>query len=148
MILMRDRRPEQCHNAVARVLIDRPFEAVDPVGEDGEELIHDLVPLFRIYLFGEVHRALHVGEEDGYLLPLALEGAPRSKDLLGEVFRGVGTRIALRRFLRSTGQRLPALAAKSFARLILGAARGTGESQACAAPGTEFSALPILATAG
>jgi hypothetical protein len=48
---------------------------VDPLGKDREDPIHDLVPLFRVDLLGEVHRALQIGEEDGHLLPLALEGA-------------------------------------------------------------------------
>jgi hypothetical protein len=46
------------------------------VAEDLEEAARDLVPLFGVDLLGEVHRALHVGEEDGDLLSLAFERAP------------------------------------------------------------------------
>ena len=42
--------------------------------EDREEAIHDLVPLFRIHLFGEVHRPLHVGEQHRDLLALTFKG--------------------------------------------------------------------------
>ena len=48
-----------------------------------EEAVHDLVPLFGVELLGEIHRALHVGEEHGDLLALAFEGATRRQDLLG-----------------------------------------------------------------
>jgi hypothetical protein len=47
-----------------------------------------------IDLLGEVRRAFHVGEENGDLLPLALKGTPRRKDLLGEVLRRVGAGVA------------------------------------------------------
>ena len=94
MILVRDRRSEQRHDAVARVLIDRAFEAVNSVRKDREETIHNLVPLFRVDLFGKVHRALHVGEEDGHLLALAFESGARREDLLGEVLRRVGPGLA------------------------------------------------------
>jgi hypothetical protein len=121
---------------------------VHSLGEYLEEAVKDSVPLLRIELLGQIHRPLHVGEEDGHLFALAFEGAAGGEDLLGEVVRGVGPRIALRRFLRGAGQLLPAFTAKSLARLIAGAAPGTGESQRCAAPGTEFPALPIIVSAG
>jgi hypothetical protein len=38
--------------------IQRPLEAVDAVGEDLEEAVHDPIPLLRIDLLAEVHRAL------------------------------------------------------------------------------------------
>jgi hypothetical protein len=103
MILVRDRGTEEGHDAVAGVLIHRALEAVYAIGEYLKETVQDLVPLFRIELLGEVHRALHVGEEDGHLLALALEGASRGEDLLGEVLGRVRARVAQRRFLRSCG---------------------------------------------
>jgi hypothetical protein len=66
---------------------------VDALGEDREEAIHDLVPFLRIYLLGEIHRALHVGEKHRDLLALALDSGARREDLLGEVLRGVGAGI-------------------------------------------------------
>jgi hypothetical protein len=47
---------------------------VNALGEDGEEPIHDPVPFLGIDLLGEIHRALHVGEEHRDLLALAFEG--------------------------------------------------------------------------
>jgi hypothetical protein len=41
--------------------------------EDREEAIHDLVPLLGIYLLGDIHRALHVGEKYRHLFALAFE---------------------------------------------------------------------------
>jgi hypothetical protein len=55
---------------------------MNPVGKDLEETVEDAVPLLGIDLFGQRYGALHVGEEDGHLLPLAFEGAARSQDLL------------------------------------------------------------------
>ncbi len=97
VILVRDRRAEQRHDAVAGVLVDRAFEAVHAVGEDREEALEDAVPRFRIELLGQLHRALHVGEEHGDLLALAFERGLRLEDLVGEVFRGVRARVAFRR---------------------------------------------------
>ena len=74
VVLVRDRRAEQRHDAVAGELVDRALEAMHAVGEDREEAIEDLVPLFGIELLGELHRALHVGEQHGDLLAFAFEG--------------------------------------------------------------------------
>jgi hypothetical protein len=71
-------------------LIHRPLEAVNPVGEDLEEALHDPVPCLGVDRLREIHRPLHVGEQDGHLLALAFEGAARGKDLLGEVLRRIG----------------------------------------------------------
>ncbi len=48
-------------------------------------MVHDVVPLLGIDLPGEVHRALHVGEEHSDLLAFALEGAAGLQDLIDEV---------------------------------------------------------------
>src|SRR5262245_27484249 len=71
MILVSNRCPEERHDAISGVLINGALESVDSFGEDREEAIHDLVPLLGIYLLGEIHRTLHVGEEHGHLLALA-----------------------------------------------------------------------------
>jgi hypothetical protein len=75
VVFMRDRGAEQCHNAVACVLVDRTLEAVNAIGEDLEEAVEDLVPLFGIELLSQIHRALHVGEQHRHLLALAFQGA-------------------------------------------------------------------------
>ena len=95
---MSDRRAEERHDAVAGELVHRTLEAVHPLGEELEEAIEDVVPLLGIELLGELHRALHVGEEHRHLLALALEGTARCEDLLGEVLRGVRARIAFAPF--------------------------------------------------
>src|SRR5207342_603577 len=74
VVLVRDRSPEQRHDPVASELVDRALEAMNALGEDPEEPIHDLVPFFGIDLLGEVHGALHVGEEYRHLLAFTLEG--------------------------------------------------------------------------
>jgi hypothetical protein len=85
VILVSDRCTEEGHDPIASVLIDRPLEAVNAVGEDLEEVLHDPVPFLGIELLREVHRPLHVGEENRDLLALTLESAPRRENLLGEV---------------------------------------------------------------
>jgi hypothetical protein len=52
VVLVRDRRAEERHDAVARVLVDRPLEAVHAVGQDLEKAIEDRVPLLGIDLLG------------------------------------------------------------------------------------------------
>ena len=71
VVLVRDRRAEERHHAVAGVLIHRTLEAVHAVGEELEEAIHDLVPVLGVEPLGELHGALDVGEEHGHLLQLA-----------------------------------------------------------------------------
>ena len=87
VVLVGDRRAEEGHDAVARELVDGALEAVDALAEDREEAGHDRAPLLGVRLLGELHRAHHVGEQDGHLLSLALERCPPGADLLGEVRR-------------------------------------------------------------
>src|SRR5881409_359324 len=54
-------------------------------GEELEEAVEEAVPLLGVELLGEVHRALHVGEENRHLLALAFEGGAGAQNLLGEV---------------------------------------------------------------
>ena len=72
VVLVGDRRPEDGHDPVAGELVDGPLEALDGVGEDREEALHDLAPLLGVVLLGEVHRPLHVGEQHGHLLALGV----------------------------------------------------------------------------
>jgi hypothetical protein len=90
VIFMRDRRPEESHDAVAGVLVHGTFEAVHPLGEDGEELVEDRVPLLRVELLGQLHRARHVGEQHRHLLALAFERGLRLQNFLGEMLGRVG----------------------------------------------------------
>jgi len=54
VILVGDRRAEERHDAVARVLIDGALEAVHALGENLEEAIEHAVPLFGVELLGEL----------------------------------------------------------------------------------------------
>ena len=122
MGLVRDRRSEEGHDPFAGVLVDRPLEAVNSVGEDREEALHDLVPVFRVDRLREIHRPLEVGEEDRHLLALAFDGAAGGEDLLGEVLRSVGPGVRWRSWLRNLSGRFPALAAELYAARVLEAA--------------------------
>jgi hypothetical protein len=87
MVLVRDRRAEERHDAVAGELVDRALEAVDAGGQDLEEAVEDAMPLLGIDAFGQLHRVHDVGEEHRHELPLALEHAPVAPDLVREVRR-------------------------------------------------------------
>ena len=101
VVLVRDRRAEQRHDAVAGELVHRALEAVNAVAEDREEAIHDRPPQLRVGLLGQIHRADHVGEQDRDLLALTIEIGPRVTDLVGQVLGGVGARVTLCRRLPS-----------------------------------------------
>ncbi len=89
MVLVRDRRAEQRHDAVAGELVDRALEAVDALAEDREEALHDLAPLLGVAALGEVHRAHHVGEQHRHVLALPFQHAAGA-DLPGELLGDVG----------------------------------------------------------
>jgi len=66
------RRPEQSHDAVADVLVDRSAEALDQGVDGRQKLTHDDLRLFRAELrckSGETHK---VDEHDRNLAPLGL----------------------------------------------------------------------------
>jgi hypothetical protein len=92
VIFVGERRAEQRHDAVAHHLVHRPLVTVNGLHHQLENRIEDLARILGIAVGQELHRALDVGKEDGYLLALALEGGFGREDLLGQVFRGVGLR--------------------------------------------------------
>jgi hypothetical protein len=148
VVLVRDRCAEQGEDSVAGRLRDVALVAVHSIDHELKRRIDDAPGLFGFDALIQLHRAFDVREERGDRLALAFEGAPRCEDFVSKMLRGVSARVALRRFLPSCDERLPALAAKSFVQLIVGTAGGTGEIQSRAALGAEFSALAIVATAG
>ena len=111
VVLVRDRRPEQRHDPVARELVHGALEAPDALGEQREEALHDLTPLLGVGLLGHVHRAHDVGEQDGHLLALAVE---RRRFVFGS-----------RDGRRCLPELLPAGVAEALAGGILGAAART-----------------------
>ena len=83
---------------------------MDALREDAEEAVEDAMPCLWIDLFGQIHRALHVGEQDRHLLPLAMECAAVGEDLLGQMARGVRARV--RHTRRIAAERHTALGAE------------------------------------
>src|SRR5262245_25609215 len=146
VVLVRDRRAEERHDAVAGVLVHRALEAVHPISEELEETINDPVPLLRIDLLGELHRPLDVGEEHRHLLALTLEHAAGAEDLLGEVLRGVSGGRPLGESRRLV-QRSAAASAELLAELGGRPARGTRAAEAAPALRAEaaLSAVPVTA---
>ncbi len=96
VVLVRDRCAEERHDAVAEVLVDGALEAVHAVTQDLEEALEQAVPLLGIELIRQLHRSLHVGEQDCDLLALAFERALRPQDLVGQVLGRVAARDPLR----------------------------------------------------
>src|SRR5262245_11703266 len=115
-------------------------------GEYLEEAVQYLVPLLGIELFGEVHRPLHVGEEDCHLLPLALESGARRENLLGEVLWSVGTRFG-GWSERSRADGLATLQAELGSSRQLGTARSAAMVELPAALEAEAGVLRIFGSA-
>ena len=68
VILVRQWRAEQGHDAVAHHLIDRALVVVDGVHHVREDRVQDLARLLGIAVGEQLHRALEIGEQDGDLL--------------------------------------------------------------------------------
>jgi hypothetical protein len=95
VILVRDRRAEEGHDAVAGELVHRAIEAVHALGEDLKQAIEDSMPFLWAELLSEFHRSLHVCKQDRHVLALAFQRGPGSENLLGEVLWCVITGRAL-----------------------------------------------------
>src|SRR5260370_34967624 len=68
---MGDRRAEHRHDAVAHVLVDMAAMLVDDAVRAGEELPKQCMDFLRIQLPTHRRKTRQVGEEYGYLAPLA-----------------------------------------------------------------------------
>src|SRR5262249_19428432 len=84
-IFVGERRTEEGHDPVARVLIDRPLEAVYLGGGTPEAGVNDRMHACGIELRGEGGQARHVREQHCHLFPLAFESTAGGEDLLGQV---------------------------------------------------------------
>ena len=93
VVLVGQRRAEEGHDAIAGVLIDGSFEAMDPLGQDSEEAIEDLMQRLGIESFGQCGAALDIGEEDRDLLAFALHRRACSQSALGQVVGRVVSRV-------------------------------------------------------
>ncbi len=85
VILMSDRRSEERHDPVPRVLVDGPFEPMHSGGQGLEETIEHLVPGLGADALRERLRPFHIGEEHRHLLAFSLERGAGGEDLLREV---------------------------------------------------------------
>jgi len=103
MVLVRDGRAEEGHEAVAQELVHGPLVAVDLGEHQLEGAIHELVDVLRVETLGQCGEARDVHEEDGDELALALQRALRDEDLLGQVLGGVALRF--RESRRERGRR-------------------------------------------
>ncbi len=109
MILVRDRRTEQRHDAVTGVLIHRAFVTVYGTAQDGEEAIEDAVPGLGAGFLRKLGRAFDIGKQNGDALALALHGRARLEDAIGQM---------LGRVIGNAGLRLLGVRGKFGAALI------------------------------
>jgi hypothetical protein len=92
VVLMRQRCPEQGHNAITHDLIHRAFIAMDRRHHPCQHRIKQLPGVLGIAVGKEFHRPFEIGKEHGHLLALPFQGAPRGENLLGQIGGGVGER--------------------------------------------------------
>ena len=78
VVLLRQGRAEQRHDAVAQHLVDGPLVTVHRLHHRANRPIQDVARGFRVAALDELERALDVGEEHGHLLALALQRAARA----------------------------------------------------------------------
>ena len=83
--LMRQRRPKQCHDAVAHDLVHRALIAMHGGHEALQYRIEELPRFLGITVGQQLHRALQVGEQHCDLLALAFHGAAGMQDLLSQI---------------------------------------------------------------
>jgi hypothetical protein len=88
-VLVGDRRAEESHHPVARVLVHRPLEAVHLGRDHLEAPVDDLVDLLGFEPLGQAREAREVGEEHGHQAALALQAGAGPEDLVGKMLRRV-----------------------------------------------------------
>jgi hypothetical protein len=140
MVLVRQRRSEQRHDAVAHHLIDGPVVAMHRLHHARQHRVEDVPRLFGVAVGEQLHRAFDVGEQHRHVLAFALERSLRRQDAVSKMLRRVGFGSAEtgcgRR--RCGGERLAAFTAELLARRIGRAARTASAGQACSALAAEF----------
>ena len=143
VVLVRQRRPEQRHDAVAHDLVHRALVAMHRFHHPLEDRVEQPPRFLGIAIGEQLHRSFEVGEEHGDLLALALEGGARGQDLVGEMLG----RVALRRGVSLDGRRdrgRAAGAAEPLVRKHLRAAVGAREREFAPALLAEPNALTVL----
>ena len=112
MILMGDRRAEERHDAVAHDPVHGALVVVDRLDHAFEHRVEDLLRGLGVAISKQLHRTLDIGEQDGDLLALTLEGCPCGEDLIGKVLRGVTRRRGKAGIVRNRLQGMAALGAE------------------------------------
>ena len=92
VVFVGERRPEERHDAVAHHLVDGALVAMDRLHHALQHRVEELPRFLGVAVGEQLHRALEVGEQNGDLLALALQGGLGGEDLLGEVPGRVGVR--------------------------------------------------------
>ena len=102
VVLVGQGRSEQRHDPVAQHLADRPLIAMDGFHHPLQDRIENPARFLRVAIGDQFHRSLHIGEQHGNLLALALLGGLRREDHLGEPLPGIAFRYGPHagRFLR------------------------------------------------
>ena len=84
MILEGDGGAKKSHQTISEVLIDGPFVAMHGLGDEPQDVVHQLMESFRINSF-RAGGIGDVGKEDGDEFALAFEGAARRENFFLEV---------------------------------------------------------------
>ena len=87
VVLVRDRRAEDGHQAVAEELVKPAFVGVDLGEERLLHLLDDREDLLGVELFGQGREADDVREEDGYIAALAFKLLAGAQDFVNQVTR-------------------------------------------------------------
>ena len=85
VVLMRQWRPKQRHDAVSHDLIHRPFIAVYRGHHGVQGRIKQRPYLLWIETLNDLGRALEIGKQDGDLLALTFQSGTSSQELLSEM---------------------------------------------------------------
>ena len=92
MVFVRQRRPEQRHDAITEHLVHRALIAVHSFHHGVQDRVQDSPSLFRVETLDQLRRAFDISKEHRDLLAFAFQGATGGKNLFGKVWRGVGER--------------------------------------------------------
>ena len=112
MILVRQRRTEQRHQAVAHDGVHGAFVAMHGLDHALEHRVEQLLHLLRVAVGDHLHRAFDVGEQHGDQLALAFQRGPGDENLIGDVLRRVAFGRSEARILFDRAQWMPALQAE------------------------------------
>jgi hypothetical protein len=154
VILVRDRRAEQCHDPVAQRAAHRPFVAMHGFHHHFDRAIEKPLGLLDVQRLNKLGRTLDIGEQDGDLLSLALDHAPRCEDLFGQMRGRVGRRRGGARLHVMIGNRCrpgqlsTALNAEAAVRAVGVTAAGTRRAQTRAAGFAELGRGGVVCVTG